>query len=385
MNPATDQAHGQAAPARPTDPATRFPLLPRAKPPGRALTLRVAEVRHLALAAAEKQQGAEGLTYAAEAYNKAALIASDCGLPDLARQLCWQQFDRFAAEAPLTDKAAKLALQPIVNLGRLAGRCGDGDGAYEIYETAYQALNSREPVTIDGRQVDLGYLAATDEDLQDLRKFLWTVLLADGTRALAQAGRWQDALHHIHHHKGLGRRMLDGRQVVILAQSDLGQTDTALAMLDDSTFTKPWEEAVAACLRTLCLRSVNRTADASSTEMVAAYLRLPSRPEHIVFRSRLGLVMAELVVDRAQRAQVAARLVREALSADDASVASEVLGFTPCRSVMDAADVRVLVSVMQMSGFKQGGMPAELMHDLQASISTSGEQLARLLTAQYWS
>ncbi|WNV90242.1 hypothetical protein [Umezawaea sp. Da 62-37] len=383
MNAATDQAHTQAAPARPTDPATRFPLLPRPKPPGRPLTLRVAEVHDLALAAVDGHPDDERLTNAAEAFNKAALIASDCGLPDLARQWCWQQFDRFAAVAPLTAKAAKLALQPIVNLGRLASRNGDGDGAYEIYETAYHALNSQESVMINGRQVDLGHLATTTQDRQVLRKFLWTVLLADGTRALTQAGRWQDALQHIEHHKGLGRRMLDGRQVVILARSGLGHTDTALAMLDDSTPVEPWEEAVLTCLRTLCLRSANRTADTSSAMMVTAYLCLPAQPEHIAFRSRLGLAVVDLAVIPAHRAQVAGQVIREALSIADANVASEVLGFAPCRSAMTTADARVLSSVVRESGFRQGMMPVELLHNLQASIAMSSEQLDVLLAAQY--
>jgi hypothetical protein len=48
---------------------------------------------------------------AAEALNKAALIASDCGLVDLAQQLCWRQFDIFQAATPLTARTAKPALQ----------------------------------------------------------------------------------------------------------------------------------------------------------------------------------------------------------------------------------------------------------------------------------
>ncbi|GAB3454260.1 hypothetical protein GCM10027436_55750 [Actinophytocola sediminis] len=322
------------------------------------------------------------MTNAAEAFNKAALIASDCGMPDLARQLCWQQFDRFAASAPLTVKAAKLALQPIVNLGRLASRNGDPDGAYEIYKTAHRALSSLEPVMIDGRQIDLGRLVTAAHDRRDLRRFLWTVLLGDGTRVLTQAGRWKDALQHIKDHKGLGRQMLDGRQVVILARSALGQTDTALAMLDDSTTTEPWEQAVATCLRTLCLRSTNRIADASSAMMVAAYLQLPAQPEHAVFRSRLGLTVVDLAATSAQRAQVVTRLIQEALSVADANIASEILGFMPCRSAMTTAEAHVLTSVMQKSGFRQGMMPAELLHDLQESIAKSNEQLARTLTTQ---
>ncbi|MGH3922424.1 MAG: hypothetical protein ACRDTT_06070, partial [Pseudonocardiaceae bacterium] len=113
----------------------RFPLLPRTRPPGQALHLRVDEIRGLACSASQGPDEIR-ISSAAQALNKAALIASDCGLADLAQQLCWRQFDIFQAVTPLTAKTAKLALQPIVNLGRLATRGGDGTRAYRIFENA---------------------------------------------------------------------------------------------------------------------------------------------------------------------------------------------------------------------------------------------------------
>ncbi|MGH3754979.1 MAG: hypothetical protein ACRDRP_20235 [Pseudonocardiaceae bacterium] len=94
-----------------------FPLLPRGRPPCRALPCRVDEIRELARSASYGANDAR-ISLAAEAHNKAALILSDCGLADLAQQLCWRQFDIFRAATPLTAKTAKIALQPIVNLGR---------------------------------------------------------------------------------------------------------------------------------------------------------------------------------------------------------------------------------------------------------------------------
>lgn len=103
----------------PANVAEWFPLVPRPRPPCGELRQRVAEVRALARLSSN---GRTGLATAAEAHNKAALIASDCGLSDLARRLCWRQFDVFQAAAPLSATAAKFALQPIVNLGRLLTR-----------------------------------------------------------------------------------------------------------------------------------------------------------------------------------------------------------------------------------------------------------------------
>lgn len=69
----------------------RFPLVARPRPACPPLNERVKEVGDLATAAAE-QTGTTGLSLAATAHNKAALIASDCGLADRARSLCQQQF-----------------------------------------------------------------------------------------------------------------------------------------------------------------------------------------------------------------------------------------------------------------------------------------------------
>src|SRR5580704_5444346 len=89
----------------------RLPLIQRSRPPGLPLETRVAELRDLT-----DPPGAgsdhELMIQAAEVCNKAALIASDCGLPDLARSLCWAQHEVFDLARPVPATAAKLALQP---------------------------------------------------------------------------------------------------------------------------------------------------------------------------------------------------------------------------------------------------------------------------------
>lgn len=241
-----------------------FPLLPRGRPPCRALPRRVDEIRELARSASEGANDAR-ISRAAEAHNKAALILSDCGLTDLAQQLCWRQFDIFHTATPLTAETAKLALQPIVNLGRLLIRSGHSDRAYEIFKNAYNAIGAQAATTIDGRHIDFSHLIEEVDRRKELRRFLWTVLLADGTRALTRVGRWSEALHHIEQHKGIGKRMLDGRQVAILAYCAAGDCDRALNMLDDSSTPEPWEQAVTACLRTFCLNVSGRPTGSSAT------------------------------------------------------------------------------------------------------------------------
>ena len=109
--------------------AQRFPLVPRTRPACRALDVRAARVRDLARLA--DQHTSESLVRAAEAHNLAALITSDCGLPAVARKLCWRQSRIFLAFGPFNSATAKLALQPLVNLGRLLLRDGDGTAALQ--------------------------------------------------------------------------------------------------------------------------------------------------------------------------------------------------------------------------------------------------------------
>ncbi len=357
-----------------------FPLVPRTRPPGRALHLRVEEIRRLAQSASQEADDIR-ISSAAEALNKAALIASDCGLADLAEQLCWQQFEIFQAATPLTAKIGNLALQPIVNLGRLATRRGDGARAYRIFENAYHAVRTEATTEIDGRNIDFRKFANQTEERQTLQKFLWTILLADGTRALTQAGRWGDALRHIEQYKGIGMRMLDGRQVAILARCTTGDHDGAITMLDDSSTPDRWEKAVATCLRTLCLSLGNRPADTSAAAMVRAYLHLEPSREHLLFHTRLGLCVIDLAASahRAETSQVVARVVREAVAGTDAYSASDVLSHEQCRLRMTQADKVALADIVERSGLKRDMMPADLLDNLMSSTKTSEKQLAQVL------
>ncbi|MGQ0777843.1 MAG: hypothetical protein ACT4NY_26110 [Pseudonocardiales bacterium] len=114
----------------------RFPLLPRSRPVCRSLTERLERVRRHADLASRHTDDA--LLRAAEAHNLAALITSDCAMPELARDLCWRQFGIFATNGPYDQATAKLTLQPLVNLGRLHTRDGNGTAAYQLHEALFQ-------------------------------------------------------------------------------------------------------------------------------------------------------------------------------------------------------------------------------------------------------
>jgi hypothetical protein len=193
-----------------------FPLVPRPRPLGLPLEARVAELATLATSA-EHGNLQEKATRAAEVLNKAALIASDCGIPALARELCHRQYELLAQSAPLPSWAVRLAMQPVLNIPRQLIRDGHGDNARAVLETLHAAALSRAAAVIDGMRIDFGTLTSTTDGRKEACTLTWTALLADGTRALAQAGRWKEAAEHAAAYRGTGARLLDGRQAAILA------------------------------------------------------------------------------------------------------------------------------------------------------------------------
>jgi hypothetical protein len=119
-----------------------FPLVLRERPPGRPLEARIAELTRLAEPDGNAPSRAR-ITQAAEVLSKAALIASDCGLPDLAHALCDQQFELFTQARPWTAWLPRLAVQPLLNVARQLIRDGHGDDAYAMLDSLHGAARAR--------------------------------------------------------------------------------------------------------------------------------------------------------------------------------------------------------------------------------------------------
>jgi hypothetical protein len=98
---------------------------------------------------------------------------------------------------------------------------------------------------VHGRSFTLGGLMA------DAAVATWfrDVLLHDRTRALAATGHWDKAAGHAAQYDGHPGRLHGARQARIIAFVTGGDGEGALALIDESIRTEPWEHAVAACLR----------------------------------------------------------------------------------------------------------------------------------------
>lgn len=356
--------------------ARRFPLIARTRPACVPLAQRVAELCDRAREAARTAD----LTEAAVVHNQAALIASDCGLPDLARQWCHQQVNIYLRARPLGAQVARLALEPITNLARLYIREGHGERAFTLMDTLFTAVSSRTDADVDGIEIPAD-LTDSPETHQHIRKWLWAVLLATGGRALAAAGRWAEARARLGEYKGIGRRMLDGRQVAAISHAIDGDTDSSLALLADTTPGEPWENAVTACLTIQC-RGASGCVDLTS--LVDQYHGLDiSTPGLAVFHTRLGLSFVDAIgaVDTPLTHRIAVEVIDHATATRDGYAARDVLAHNGCRELLTHNQTRELTELVDACALGRGTLPATLLEDLTQALTSAEQVMARSMTA----
>ncbi|MFJ9246216.1 hypothetical protein [Streptomyces sp. NPDC101776] len=357
--------------------AQRFPLVARFRPACLPLPQRVRALVDLADTAVKKTD--QGL--ASAVYNQAALIASDLDLPDLAREMCHQHAAAYLDACPLPGMSAIRGLEPVVNLARLQIRAGHGDGGRQQLLDLYAAVEAGAGARFEDVVVPAD-LTATDEDRQEVRAWLWRVLLADGTRTLTTEGRWAEALTHIEVHRGVGKRMLDGRQVALLAGLVEGDTGRASALLAATTPGDPWEQSVTTSLSLLCRRDAGQPFDGHLASLVTTYSERKSEPGMTVFDTRLGLTILDAI--GSAEAPAAHRIVddlhRRTTDAEDGYAARENLAhplFTTIATDQQAQDCRALVRACALGA---GTIPDDLQAELRAALRVSDRTIRGSLT-----
>jgi hypothetical protein len=321
-----------------------FPLVPRARPICAPLDQRIDQVRAMTCRAKNR-------TEASAALNLTALIASDTGAGSLAAEMCWRQFETFADRAPLDHDNISLAMEPIINLARLAIRDGDGDRAYRILNEALITATQATTFSLDGNSIDFDRLGTDNTARHAARERLWVALLADGTRALTRAGRWQEALRSVEQNKGVGERLLNGRQTAIIALYANGEFDAATAMIASTTAIDPWEQAVATYLESCCAHANGSRNTQRGMELIEQALQLTFPVEQQLFHVRLGLSILELSrFFEDDQSLLINHLVRIAIQAGDAYAARDLLSVATLQSRISESVERKLVDMLQQSG-----------------------------------
>jgi hypothetical protein len=344
----------------------RFPLVARPRPPCTPLTARISALAALADTATLH----DDLTAASRVLNQAALIASDCGQPELARAWCHRHARAHLLTRPRNAGAARQALEPLVNLARLHIRAGDGDAAIAILDDLCRAVDTRVDTVIDGVAVPTGNLTATSDGHADLRQWLWTVQLADGTRALTAAGRWHDAEVRLRRHNGIGRRMLDGRQVAVIARIVHSEHDDAFRVLAETEPGEPWEAAVVSCLTAIARTSMKSLNALHVQAMVDLYESLPSDATLAVFRTRLALSIADVTgaAGREMPLSHVQAIARDVLQFQDGYAARELLTHPLTLSAITGSEAQKLTAVLHDSGLGRP-LPAPMVSQLEDSLA----------------
>jgi len=362
-----------------------FPLVPRLRPPGLPLPSRISRLGELS---AEPITGTlcQQLTRASEICNLAALIASDCGLTSLAKDLCWRQYDIFDQARPLPADIVPLALQPLLNIPRQLIRDGDGHTAYGILENLYQAACTQGNVYIIGRIVDFRGIAATSDGFRALVTGAWTALLADGTRALTRVGRWDEAAQRIATYRGVGARLLDGRQATILAAAHRGQHDRAAELIDRSSIHEPWEHAVQHLLRVHCQHLAGTDTCHRIPAMLASVFSLLSVTglATVLFGTRVAITALELIQAHhgSERQELLRALVKTAQQ--DGYAARDLLARPQLTHDLPDDQHQALAEVVRTCGLNaDGAIPDQLYEEMLAAVAYAERCLQVLLTVDH--
>ncbi|MGS2645085.1 hypothetical protein [Streptosporangium sp. G12] len=359
----------------------RIPLVCRPKPPGLPLDKRIAELTALT-AETPGADHSKRVARACGVLNFSALIASDSGMPDLAAELCWRQHKVFAEAESLDQDIAVMSLMPLVNIARLLIREGEGSAAFAVLQQLYRAAEQRGATVIRDHAVDLSPLTRTVADHRTICTELWVALLIDGARALASVGRWTEAAESMAAHRGVGQRLLDGRQLTIMSLMEQGLLQQAATMIDSSVPTEPWENAVAAILRVHCRPPTTPTPQDELDHVGRETLALITDPDPMTaaFRTRLALTMLDLTVDRPTAYDFDLRSTVVGVACMDAYAAREVMGHHGMRSRMTPQQEQAVAGVLTASGFGAGYLPAAHLDALTAAVRHGEDSLRALLT-----
>ncbi|CAL9480653.1 hypothetical protein SUDANB176_03040 [Streptomyces sp. enrichment culture] len=202
-------------------------------------------------------------------------------MPGLTADLCWKQHKAFAGAGHLTGDIAVIALMPLIDISRLLTREGDGEAAYDVLTRLYRAAQKRGTAEIRGNTVDLSMLIDTEAGHRKVCEELWVTVLVDGARALARIGRWTEAAEATTAHRGIGNRLLDGRQIVITSLMERGLDQQSRDAIQSSVTTESWENAIAAVLHEAVTEVARLDAYAARDVLSVAITHVSGRDSNI--------------------------------------------------------------------------------------------------------
>lgn len=360
----------------------RFPLLGRPRPACPALPLRIQEITDAVNASTRNAD--RGMGDAAHALNKAALVASDCAMPHLARDLCWQHIHAYRdVQRPLTILEARYLLEPVLNLARLDMRANQGTPALRLLEAMHQAITRRADLTIEDRTLPTGNLVGEQHERRQLREWVWLQLVGEGVRALALANRWADAAEHARAYNGIGVHLMEGRQAAIIAHCIHGDLQQARALLTGSTPTQPWELEIAACLHIICTELTDQRMGHHLTTAIERFTARTPTAGYASYRARLGLTIATLAnpTHPDLATDLLNHVAEETINSADGYAARDLLTIRHPTEGITQPQRQLLGRLASQSGIGAGTLPAATLQELTNAANGALASLRAALQA----
>jgi hypothetical protein len=232
-------------------------------------------------------------------------------------------------------------------------------------------------MTVAGHKIDLDDLMSGDAHA-DIVRWLWTVMLADGTRALTSAGRWAEALESVTTHTGIGDRLLDGRQVAVIAHLHAGQQDTARSLLTTTRPSEAWEHPVRHTL-SLLYDPHGFVRFANEGQLPELLREAADGADLVVFRTRLTLAAIDLTPTRAHAAELLEAVHADPAIYTDGYAARDVLTH-PTSNQMTPSSRFQLEGALAAAGLDNSVQPGQLRRLLDiacASHTITSQHLPR--------
>ena len=194
------------------------------------------------------------------------------------------------------------------------------------------------------------------------------MLLATGARALAICGRWEEARSRLASHRGIGRRMLDGRQVAVIARLIEHDTNAALTLLHDTLPGEPAENAVTACLT---LMSQGHGAD--PTTQLSHFRELDLDATGMtVFHTRLALSFIDALDPTGPAARsLTTELITRTLDHPDGYTSRDLLAHPGCSGLLTYSQYRTLKQQVDVCGLDTQTLPRQLHRELDTALDTA--------------
>jgi thiopeptide-type bacteriocin biosynthesis protein len=372
-----------SAPADLTHIAGRFPLIIQSRPRGTSLQDRLRQVSDCASTCHEPAEAEERIDLACTAWNLAALIASDCALPDLAIELCERQFQIFRPAWPLSGRTAIAALQPIVNLARLDLRAHNPERAYQTLRQLHRAVQHGGDVDVHGTPIHFDGFTTSAAARANVSPWLKTVLREDGTRALIAARQWQRAARNAAEHAVPGEGVDEATQMAVISQAMNGDFDATHSTIPTANLSAPWDHATAHCLRAFVDIACGRPDPSILPSLLITARHTVHRPDRkrATTQTRLGLAAVDLAseLDPAQANLLYTEVAEAASRSGDAYAAREILKH-PNKESLNSAQGTTLTTLVERAALGRGRIePAPLAH-LTDSLKTASQVLQYTLS-----